>query len=165
MIFSRMDIVFIGIILLFAIIGCIRGFIKELFGKCALVLGIWVAVLFYKKLVPYMDKLIHKEFISIILSFLLIFIIVFLIVKIIQQAIGSAFDEDIFGGLDKSLGFVFGIIEGFAIVALALVMIAAQPWFDVQSLLNNSFFYRMLRRLIEVPIRELSIIVDNAGSK
>lgn len=167
MTFSLVDIFFIILIFLCAVICCAKGFIKVVFGQSALVLGIWVAVLFYKKIFPYMDKLIHHQYLSIILSFILLFLIVYLFVMIIRQCIGNVFEGEIFGGLDKTLGLIFGLIEGLAIVAVIFVVLAVQPWFDLSSIMNNSFFYRIIRRSIAVPVNTISnivaLLVNEAG--
>lgn len=156
MTFTFLDIIFIAIILLLSIICASKGFIKELFGKGALVLGIWIAVLFYKKLNPYIAKYIHIESVSIVLSFLLIFLVVYLIMMIIRQIVGNIFEGEIFNGLDKTLGFFFGVVEGLAFVAVILILLAAQSWFDVSKLLNGSFFYNMLKGIIATPVDSIS---------
>ena len=50
MTFSILDVVFILIILIFSIIAATKGFIKELFNKAALIIGILMGCLFAKKL-------------------------------------------------------------------------------------------------------------------
>jgi len=160
MTFSFLDVLFIIIILLLGIIGASKGFIKELFGKGALVIGIWTAVLFYKKLVPFIARHIHINFLCIVLSFLLIFLVAYLVVMIIRQLVGHAFEGEIFNGLDKTLGFVFGMIEGLAIVALILIVIAGQTWFPADNLLGSSFFYKLLKGIITVPIDSFSSMME-----
>src|SRR5574344_1574523 len=73
---SFLDAIFLVIILLPAIICSIKGFIKEVFGMGALVLGIWAAALFYKLLTPFLSNYIHVQFLAIALSFLIIFLVV-----------------------------------------------------------------------------------------
>ena len=157
--FSLMDVFFCIIILLFGVLGASRGFIKELFGKGALILGIWVAVLLYKRLLPYTNKIIHSEIIATVASFLIIFLVVYLIVMIVRQFIGEAFEGEIVHGLDRTTGFILGLIEGLAFVALLLIIIAGQPWFKVQSLLDDSFFYNQLAKFIATPVHQFSNVV------
>ena len=47
---SALDWVFVVFILIIAIVGLFKGFIKHIFGKLSIVLGIWGAFLFYKYL-------------------------------------------------------------------------------------------------------------------
>lgn len=160
MTFAFIDVVFIVIMILCGIICASKGFIKEVFGKGAIVLGIWFAILFYKKLVPYVSKYINFKFLSIAVSFLLIFLVVYLVMMILRQLVSSFFENEIFTSLDKVLGFVFGILEGLAVVAVILIILSGQTWFDVSKLLDSSVIYRMLKGLIAVPVQEFSNIVD-----
>lgn len=157
---SFLDAIFLVIVLLPAIICSIKGFIKEVFGMGALVLGIWAAALFYKLLTPFLAKYIHIQFLAIALSFLIIFLVVYLVVMIVRAVIGQVFDNDFFKNLDHFLGFVFGALEGLAIVAVILILIAGQPWFDVSELLDHSFFYHMMKWFIAAPAQSISNVVD-----
>ncbi len=146
--FSFIDIVFFIIILFFGIMACAKGFIKELFGKLSIIAGILVAVLFCGKLSPA----------CVVISFVLLFIATFLLVKIIQTIIGSIASGDILKSLDRLLGFVLGVLEGLAIICFILVLLKAQPWFTVDSLTGDSFFWAKLSGLLDKPIKNLSAV-------
>ncbi len=150
--FNFLDILFIAIIFLLAIHGIVAGFIKEFFSKAAVVLGIFISVIFYDDLAVYLNKNIESEFVSKILSFLIIFILVYLVVRLIQHYIGNFFSGDIFTGLDRSLGFFFGAIEGLLIVSVILVILYAQPWFNVGPLVDQSFFHTILKNILSGPV-------------
>lgn len=152
MIFTFIDIVFAIIILAFAIAGAVKGFIAELFGKAAFILGLVIAVLFYGKLYPYVLKWISVDFFAQAIAFILLFIVTFLVVKILQHIIGSLFQSEIMSGLNRALGFFLGIVEGLFVIAAILVVLNAQPWFDTTSLLDNSFFMNILSGFIAKPV-------------
>ena len=80
--FKLIDVIIILIIVLFAIIGTAKGFIKAIFGKLCWILGILAAIFFYRKLSEHMISLVHNQTVSYILCFILIFVVVFLVVKI-----------------------------------------------------------------------------------
>lgn len=160
MTFSFLDVIFIIIMFLFGIICTTKGFIKEVFGKGALVLGVWMAILFYKKLVPYVSRYVTIYIVSVAVSLLIIFLVVYLIMMILRQLVSSFFENEIFKTLDKALGFVFGLLEGLAVVAVILIVLSAQPWFDVSNLLDTSIIYRMLKGVIAIPVQSVSNLVD-----
>lgn len=145
------DIVFFLIVIVFAIAGAINGFVNEAFGKAAPVVSIWGAVLFYRNLVGPIEKYIKVHLVSVALAFLLIFIIVFIVMKIVQILIRNIFGGEILKSLDRFLGFVFGIVEGAAIVALVLIVMKEQPWFNTDSLLEGSLFNEVLSPIISIP--------------
>lgn len=155
MTFNFLDIVFIVIILFIAIHGAVNGFIKELFGKAALALGVLAAVMFYAKLMPYINRHIKSAFVSQILAFLLIFVFVYLIVRLVQHFVGAFFSGDILQGLDRALGFFFGAAEGILLVFFVLVLLYAQPWFKVGPLVDKSFFHTVLEKFLAKPVNRV----------
>ena len=58
----------------------------------------------------------------------------------IQVLIKSLFSGEIMGGLDKALGFFWGLAEGLLIVGVFCVILIVQPFFDLSELLSKSFF-------------------------
>ena len=152
MTFNILDIIFIIIMLLLAFHGSVAGFIKEFFSKIAIVVGIFVAVVFYDQLSPFLLDYIKSDFITKILSFLMIFILGYLIVRVIQHFVGNIFDGEILAGLDKVLGFFLGAIEGLLIVCVILILFYAQPWIPMDSLLNSSTFHSGLHEFLAKPV-------------
>lgn len=153
--FTFIDIVFFIVLLVFGIMACAKGFIKELFGKLSVFAGLFAAVFFCGRLSPYLEKIIRSKAVCAVVSFILLFITVFLLVKIIQTIISGAFKGEILKSLDRVLGFAFGVLEGLVIVCLFLVLIEAQPWFDPAPVAGDSFFWRLLSGVLERPVQTL----------
>ncbi len=147
-----LDFIFGAIILISAIVAVIKGLFRELFEKGAPIVAIWISILFYKRLTVVFEKYIDKHVLAAILAFLAIFVVVFLVLKIIQLSLQKLFDTPLLNPLDHFLGFVFGIIEGLAIVGLILLIISVQPWFNLSKLLSGSFFYKLLTPFITRPL-------------
>jgi len=148
-----LDLILIILIVACTIIGGIRGLIAEVFSKGTPVLSVVMAVLFYKKLFPYINQGITNETAAIIVSFIVIFIACFLVLKIVEKILKSAFDGDILGSLDHVLGLFFGFIEGVAFACVILIILVSQPWFDTSELLANSFVFNILYSVIQLPIQ------------
>ena len=141
---SLTDVIILAVILIYAIVGMAKGFIKAIFSKLCWILGIFGAILFYKRLSVHMTALVHNQTVSLILCFLLIFVVIFLIVKIVQIVIERIFDGEIMKGLDRALGFFFGILEGLVVIFIILFILTLQPWFDVSKLFEGSLIYNFL---------------------
>lgn len=152
MMFAFIDIVFAIIIIAFAISATVKGFVAELFGKAAFILGLVIAVMFYGELYPFIVKWISVEFFAQAIAFILLFVVTFLLVKIIQHIIASLFQSDIMSGLNRAMGFLLGIVEGMLVVAVILIFLNIQPWFDTTQLLDNSFFAKILAGIISQPV-------------
>ena len=157
------DLVFTVVVVAFAIIACFKGFVDELFDRGAPLIAVWAAIFGYKllavKLLPYVRFAVLAN----VFAFILVFVLVFLIVKVIQQVVGKIFEGKILGQLNRTLGFAFGAVEGLAIVALVLIILTVQPWFDVSPLISGSIYYRFFQVfLANLPGQQASESVPSA---
>ena len=154
MTFTLIDWIFSALILIFAIGGIIKGFIDNVFGKIAFVAGIVLGVFFYKDLANVLLKDIKIEFAAKIISFLLIFVVTFLVIKIVQMIVAKVFEWSILKSLDRTLGFIFGIVEGTAVVCLTVFLLNAQPFFSTESLFNGSFYYNVIQSVFNNDVKK-----------
>lgn len=152
MTFTFIDIVFLIIILAFALTAALHGLIKEVFGKIAVIAGLYVAFFFCGALAPSLSGVVNNPTVDIVLAFVLLFIATFIFVKIIQIVLQKIFSGEILGSLDHMLGFAFGAVEGILVVSCVLILMKAQIWFDFSSLTENSTIYRILSPFLEKPI-------------
>lgn len=153
--FTVIDWIFSSIILVFAISGVIKGFIDNVFGKIAFIAGILLGYLFYKDIAAGILKDIKFPFAANILAFLLIFVVTFLVIKLIQMIISKAFQWSILKSLDRTLGFIFGIVEGGAVVCLIIFLLSAQPFIKIQNLFDNSFYFNIVNSLFNSTKEEI----------
>jgi len=151
------DIVYILIILLFAILATKNGFIREVFGKLAIILGIIAGISFTGLLEPFVSNVITNKVISTVVCFLLLFIITFLLVHIIQTLISKAFEGEILEGLDRVLGFILGLVEGCVVICFIMIILLSQPWFpEIQNFVKQGFFYSIFQGVINGPVLYMS---------
>lgn len=152
MTFTFVDVVFAVVVLCFAVSAAVHGFIRELFGKLAVVAGVVAGFYFCGMLAPYFSRIIPVSAVDIVLSFVLIFVAAFLFVKILQILIGGIFSGEILKSLDRVLGFAFGALEGLLIVVCVLILLKAQVWFDIGFLTERSAFSTFLSPFLEKPV-------------
>ena len=157
--FVIIDWIFSIIILLFAISGLIKGFIDNVFGKIAFVAGILLAYLFYKDVATGLLKDVKIPVAANVIAFLLIFVVTFLVIKIVQMIVAKVFEWSILKSLDRTLGFIFGIVEGAAVVCLVIFLLTAQPFFSVQGIFDGSFYYNLVNALFISSREEIGIHV------
>lgn len=141
--FTVIDIFFAAIILVCALVGTAKGFISEIFGKAAWIIGVLGGLAFYPRVSPFLTEYLKKKIICDIGGFILVFIVLYLIIKIVQVIVNAVFSGQIFRGLDRSLGFFLGIIEGAFICAVFIMIVNFQNVFDASNLFNGSFFYKI----------------------
>ena len=51
------------------------------------------------------------------------------------------------------LGLAFGAIEGLMIVCCILILVKAQIWFDLNSLVDSSTAWKYLNPFLDAPIK------------
>jgi membrane protein required for colicin V production len=143
---AAIDIVFIALIVIFAIRCSLRGFIGEVMSMAAIVLGLGAAFFLYKNGAAYIAERfkIPGPVLSGILAFVIIFFVLFLVIKILGSILNGIVEGVNLGGADRLLGFLFGIIEGVVLVCLVLLVLSIQPLFDSGPLLKDSIFARYL---------------------
>ncbi len=151
--FTFIDIVFLIIIASFAFMAMIHGLISELFGKLAVIVGLVAGFYFCGLLAPHIAKFIKIPAVDVVLSFILIFVTAFLLVKIIQIIVGAIFSGEIMKSLDRVLGLAFGALEGALVVCCILILIKAQIWFDLNSIVDSSTTWKYLNPFLEAPIK------------
>lgn len=158
--FAVIDYIFFLIILVMAVTATIKGFLGEIFSKAAFFLGLIFATVFYSKMMPLFAKWVSVPFVQAILSFAAIFIGVYLIIRLIQLILKKIFlSGNIMRGLDKSLGFLLGVIEGFIVIFFLLFIINILPFENIHTLFNGSIFQKIFLKIITNPQTYLNSMV------
>ncbi|MDR0786048.1 MAG: CvpA family protein [Treponema sp.] len=148
------DIIFLILILIFAIHAGLKGFVEQISSIVSVILGVLAGFFFYKNgaafLKTKLPSLENVEVLPEILSFVVLFFIAFVAVKFIGALLKSIVEGVHLGKLDKVLGFIVGAVEGLAVVAAAIFVIRIQPLFEPTSVLTGSVFVQSLSPLFEV---------------
>ncbi len=141
---NALDLVLLALILLFALRCYFRGFVAELLSMAAVILGVFLAILFYRPAGELLAKYLALDSFTEVLGFAVVFLLVFLLIKILQGVLRSVVENINLQNLDRGLGFLLGAAEGFLFVSLLLMLMRLQPVFDVTSLMEGSFLGRNL---------------------
>ena len=141
---TPVDYVFGLLVLILMIRGAVRGFVAEFLGMAAIILGVIVAVLFFGSVSVWLEMLIGKSMWNQIIAFLLLFVAAYLVVKLTEGIFHGAIEKLSLQRLDKVLGFLLGGVEGLLVVFVVLFVLRIQPFFDLDSLLTESFFARVV---------------------
>lgn len=144
MTFVPVDYFFCILILIFGLSAFARGFVASVFGKAAWILGVLGGIFFHNDVAIRLHSKISSELLCIVLAFLIVFVLVFLLVKICEMIFQKIFQNEVLGSLNRGLGLLFGLIEGFAIVCLIIFILGIQPFVDTGNLFHNSFFVNLM---------------------
>ena len=99
-----------------------RGFTREVLAIASWAAAAAAAYYFYPLLMPYLTPYIHKEVIAQAAAAAAVFFLTLIIVSLFTVRLSDAILDSKIGALDRSLGFVFGVVRGFllAVVAFAI---------------------------------------------
>jgi membrane protein required for colicin V production len=145
----------IGIIILLAAgVRCaFRGFVAELLSALAVIGGLVGAVLFTSALSPVLAPYIGENIWTPVVAFLLLFLVGYIVVKIVESSLHRLIDRIELEKLDQTLGFVFGLLEGFLFLALLVFILQLQSVVNVDAFFQDSILASFLQKVIPVGAR------------
>ncbi len=127
--FTIIDGVVALVIIVSAILAYSRGFVRE-----ALAIGGWIAAavlafIFAPRAEPLVREIpVLRDFLgescelSMIAAFAAVFALALVVVSIFTPLFSSAVRHSAIGGIDQGLGFLFGVLRGLVLVAIALLV-------------------------------------------
>lgn len=132
------DIIFTVIILLVGFGGFKKGFFSQLITIVGIISGLFFAYFFSDDLSPYISNVIGEKVWINIVSFILIFVVVILITLLLNKIFKSALEKLGTEGLDRVLGFSFGLVQGLFICIGITALLTIQPFFDPDPIFRDS---------------------------
>lgn len=139
---NSLDWILAAIVLLLAIRCLVRGFVAEILSVAAYVVGLLAAILLYKTAGAFVKDSLGVTTLPEAIGFVGVFAIGFILVKILERVLHEALESAQLQSADRALGFVLGLGEGLIAATLILILLSAQPLFDVKKLLDGSVFAR-----------------------
>ena len=118
MMFNWFDILLLVIIAITVIIGAIRGFVRQIIGLLAVILGLILAIKFY----PYgkdVFTFLRNEVLAQLLGFFLIFVVVLTIGWLINILLAKAVRGP-FKSMNHFMGAGFGLLKGILICVVVV---------------------------------------------
>ena len=114
----------VGMVLLIsALIAWGRGFVHEVLSVASWIGAIFATIHGYPYLNPYMRELIFMELAADFVSGVLVFIGSLAVFSFITGFIARRVQESALNMLDRSLGFLFGVMRGAVLVCLAYIAV------------------------------------------
>jgi len=120
------DYSIIGIILISAVIGLFRGFIKESFSLVIWAIAIWVGLTFSRTFSVFID-FIKSPSARIIVAFVILFLITLILGALISYLLGELVKKTGLTGSDRFAGMIFGITRGLIVVSIIVMLAGLTP--------------------------------------
>ena len=116
------DIIILVLVLISALFAFLRGFSLELLSISVWVISFFGSYAYGNNLVNFFNKIINNILISTGISYTVVFLIIFVIFSFFTRKFSIYIKDSYVGLIDKSLGFIFGILRGYIIVGLSFFL-------------------------------------------
>ena len=158
--FTVLDGIVAAIILLSAVLAYSRGFVREVLAIGGWVIATVVAYYFAPAAEPLMREvpvlngfLGNSGELSMIAAFAAVFAVALILVSFFTPLFAGVVQRSAIGGIDQGLGFMFGVVRGAALVAIAMVLydraIVSEPWPFVDESRTASIYAQVSDALAE----------------
>ncbi|HRZ64783.1 MAG TPA: CvpA family protein [Spirochaetia bacterium] len=145
---NGLDWVLAAIVLLLGLRCLFRGFVAEILSVAAYAVGLLAAVLLYRRAGAFVREELGVETLPEVLGFAAVFLLAFLVVKLLERALNEALESSRLEAADRILGLVLGLGEGLLAATLILIVLQAQPLFDLGKLLGGSIFAKAILPIV-----------------
>lgn len=116
-----MDIVVLAVIAASALVAFMRGLVREVMGIGAWVAAAIVAVWAGPELLPRMREWTGNADFAGPLAYGAVFVVALILLSMVAGMIGSIVRGSVLGGVDRSLGIVFGLVRGAVLIVIAYI--------------------------------------------
>jgi membrane protein required for colicin V production len=136
------DYTIIAVLALSVLMGLWRGFIGEVLALVCWILAFWAAWMFGPALAEHFSASISTPSVRVLLAYVLCFVTVLIAGAIVSFLMRKLVEGSGLSGSDRLLGMVFGLVRGFALVTLVVLLLGftpfrRDPWWNESHLLPN----------------------------
>ncbi len=148
-----LDAAILVVILWFTFSAFQAGFIREVVTVVAAILGVILAGLFYEELADDVLFFIDNELVKHIVAFGIIFTAITLAGQLVAMVLKPTVALLQLGIFDSFAGAAFGFIKGMIFVQVFLIVFVTFPKWDLDEVIEDSFFGSLTVRLLDkVPL-------------
>jgi membrane protein required for colicin V production len=143
--FTIIDGIVAVVIILSAVLAYSRGFVREVLSIGGWVLGAVVAYVFAPAVEPLMKEIpVLRDFLgsscelAMIAAFAVVFAVALIVFSVLTPLFSGVVQRSAIGGLDQGLGFLFGVLRGAVLVAIAFLVYERVIVSDPIPMVDNS---------------------------
>ncbi len=122
---SWLDVILIAIMLISGFLAMVRGFTREVLSIFSWAVAAVAALYLTPKYATLLEPYVGNPSIAQIAFAAGVFIITLIVVSLITFRISDSVLDSRVGALDRSFGFIFGLVRGFLLVAIVFILFNA----------------------------------------
>jgi len=143
------DYAVLAIVGISVLLSIIHGFVRELLALASWIVAFLAAQNYAADVTPLLPAALTSESLRLLAAFLAIFLTVLLAMTLVASLLSRLFRSAGLGPADRVLGAVFGLVRGFAIV-MVVVLLAGLTALPRQPVWRDAMFSAPLEALANV---------------
>lgn len=140
------DYAVLAVVGISVLLSIIHGFVRELLALASWLIAFFVAQIYAADAAWLLPAAIASEPLRLLTAFLAVFLVVLLATTLLANVLSGLFRRAGLGAVDRILGAVFGLVRGFAIV-MVVVMLAGLTALPRQPAWREALFSPPLEAL------------------
>src|ERR1700723_3328251 len=116
-----LDLVLLAVMLISGLLAMVRGFMREILSIAAWGTAALVTLYSFSKLLPTAKTYFNNDTVASLVVVAGVFVGTLIVVSVITVRISDMILDSRIGALDRTLGFLFGLARGLAIVVIAFL--------------------------------------------
>ncbi len=134
------DYIILAIIVVSAIVGLWRGFLREIISLATWGAAIAIGIIFSEDASAHLEPYVSVPSVRIVLAFGILFVATLFVGGLVNLLVNQIVKATGLSGTDRVVGFVFGIMRGAVLVAIlvlaaGLTPLTKDPWWQESQLL------------------------------
>lgn len=121
---NPVDLGVIAILLISAFFAFVRGFTKEVLSILGWVGAALVTFVLFNPLKPFLRHYLSPHYLADAVTGFVIFLATLVILSLISHAIAVRVRQSPVGAIDRSLGFLFGVVRGAVVISIAYLLVS-----------------------------------------
>ena len=156
---NGLDYLILGVVLISALIGIVRGFIRETFSLVSWIASLWIAFSFVEPASKLLVEHISQPALRVGAAFAGLFVSSLLLLTTVSFLIHRILPVGGIKGTDRVLGGIFGVVRALVIIAglmlaARLANLPSEPWWQASLLARH--FEPLVALLFEVLPADMS---------
>ena len=125
---TLVDLAVLAILAVSALLGLSRGLVRELLGLASWILAGYCAYRFGPEAVPLASQAIGNPDVAEPVAYVCVFVVFLIVLSLVANLLGRMVRVSALGGLDRTLGLLYGLARGAAVlVAIYIPVSLALP--------------------------------------
>lgn len=130
---NALDYTFLIVMGLSALVGLLRGFVRETVSLLVWIAAFWLAMSYGAAVAERLSGYIHQPSLRVAAAFVALFVAVLLVGMVVNYLLAGLLKKAGLRISDRVLGVLFGLARGGLVVGLAMVLVELTPLVESES--------------------------------